>query len=552
MKSFKRFFSGAMVSAMMLAMLTSCSATAPADLKVRSKDLSTEETEGTTTSETIEPVVVPEPTETAPEPTAVPQKDNGFHPEYSVRYYNDYVVGSDKAVRVGNIYLSDETIEKYPDLASAIDSFNETNTTDMLYEIIDNLPETDGNVNCLEDVRVARADSQVFSFSVHYIVYSGNFEEGTLFDYIEAFSYDVNTGHLYNYEDIFGFDTYEDDYVYDKTGMKKTGDAYYLIGYNGVTVIAEREGGYDPADPVSTVTYTDFYDEQNRETFAVPELFYVQDCVIGNLGWDMDFITRTKDEKSLGTVIQDPVTGKHLDVQIKFVPENNSEECSIEMSVQDIDSSLTVASATFSSVIFGVDAFLFCREGNYSLALQYNGYDGVTSVCFLPFNGDGQLSDPVTIDGYLSGYVTDFSSYQSASDLGLEATECNSTEFVYFEKRIDLLGTYYYLDRYLLNDDMCPEDLVDIDRALTFFELPLKTAIDFDSRVGDSEEKVTLPAGTELYIYGVNAEDRTVFLTNGDDYYSLVYDALDDSYENKVDGVPDTDIFVEVNYLYGL
>ena len=184
--------------------------------------------------------------------------------------------------------------------------------------------------------------------------------------------------------------------------------------------------------------------------------------------------------------------------------------------------------------------------------MQISGYDDEAYVTFLQFTGDNQISDPVIVNGYLRGYAAKFSGSFDASDMDLMATECNSTQFIYFSKRIDLLGTYYYLDCYHFNEDMIPEDLVDIDRALTYFDDWLITAIDFDFRVGDSDDKVTLPAGTEFDIYGVIPSERVVVLQSGDDYYSLKFDDLDDSFQNKVDGIPDTEIFEEVFYQYGL
>ena len=557
MKSFKNLIAGTLVFTMMLAALTSCSTKDSDDLKVRTKDHSSEDSEETEITEepdvtvTSEPVKIPEPTEIIPEPTYVPEND--FYPEFSVTYLADYNEEKDQSVILGNIYLSDETIDNYPELASCIDSFHEVNDLDMLYNILDNLPDADGTVHCDERINVARADDQIFSFSVHYRAYTGNPNDGVLFDYIEAYSYDVSTGHEYTYEDIFNLGLTEDEYVYKTTGVTLDGDVYYLIGHNGVTVIAEKEGGYDPNNPFSTLTYTEYFATENSGSYCYPDLFSVEDCVIRNFGWDMDFYNNISDETSLETVIQDPYTGKILQVQITFTPSADTESTNVDMTVTDLESSLKIAHAEFANYIFSSKVYLFCNGGNYSLALQFSGYDDETYVNFLQFTGDNQIGDPVIVEGYLTGYATDFSTSPYASDRGLCATVCNDTLFIYFEKRIDLLGTYDYLDRYVFKDNMIPEDVVDMDRALTNFGLPLVTKIDYEFNIDDNGiNKETLPAGTEFYIYSVNPETRTIILQTGSDFYFLKFDDIDDSLQNKIDGTPDTDLFEVVYYSYGL
>ena len=541
-----------MVFAMMLASLTSCDAKSPDEIKVRSKDVSSEETESTTVTETTETSFETEPTETTPTPTEVPQEDYGFVPEYFIANSTTFDGEKEQSVRTANIYLSDATIAEYPNLASCIDSFNESNTEDMLFEILDALPDADGVVNCFQKITVARADSQIFSFSVHYLAYAGNPNDGVLFDYIEAYSYDVASGYEYTFEDIFNMEMTEEEYVESRTGITGSADIDYLIGYNGVTVIAEKAGGYDPNDPVSTLTFTNYCIYGGEKDFKDPDMFSVEDCVIRNLGWDMDFISNINEETILDTYFEDPYTGKGLNVTISFSPIDNQAPAKIEMTVTDMDTHVKIAQTEFAGNIYSTEAFLFCREGNYSLALQVSGYDDDVEVTFLPFTGNEQISDPVTVKGSLMGYATDFSIDFYPSDTGLVITECNSAHFICFSKRIDLLGTYFYVDSYLLNEEMIPEDLEDIQRAVTFFGYPLVTAIDFDFRTLESDEKVTVPAGTELYIYGVIAGERTVILVNGDEYYSLKYDDLDDSLQNKVDGIADTEIFEDVYYSYGL
>lgn len=561
----KKFMAGALVFVMVCTsfMCASCKAEPGSNIKVRTKE--TEETEESlpdetkaSVSETVETTVETDPVPTV---TEVPAFDGyEFAPEFDVLYEREMNEAGDTRFLTGKICLSSLTEALYPKLDGAIDAYNEANRSVIYDEISALLPEEHEGMLCIEEnITIARSDSKIFSFLAHYCAYTGNPahpDEGLIYDCTRAYTIDVISGKELGYEDLFLSDLDESGFISEKLGLENYKEVYYLVDYNGIKVIAERDG-YDQKDPFSSLIYQEVYTFDNSAIFANQQDFsyVVNECVIRDFGGDLDFQSfyPLKGEKQLSTVFFDPATEKTLEAKIVFAEVENSEANQIDMIVTDLSSFEEIAHGSFSGLTYYPKAYMFCNDGKYILALSTSGYDDDGAVNMLVFDGNGQVNDELlTFQGSLVGTPSAFTDYPYLSDVGTTATICNQTTFFYIAGRRDIMGTYDLLSCYHIEQGTDVVEIPTDSIALTFFGEPMISKIDFDFVDIGTGETVTLPAGSQFCILSVNESTREIHFLSGASVYSLTYDPESTAYMVTVNGTADTDIFETVFYNMGL
>ena len=562
MKSIKKFTAGvlalAMVSATML--LASCESGTGPDVKVRSKETEeTKETEGTTeTSAAVTAAVETEPTETEPPVTVdVRDIDPDDFPKVCTMYSYDSDPGAEEAVRLENLYLSNDTIEKYPMLAEAVSDFTENNDPEHAYELLHTYMGDNEVVRLEEELTVVRCDDQVFSFIVHYNIFSRNRIDGLLADFAEGHSFDVKTGKELGYEDLLSAYGEEVDYidsVFDVV-LDDTVDVDYIVDYNGILISTLVKTG-DEESPLKWSVYEEYCDPTDADLFTTSYDFSGTDCVITNFGTLGDFIDfgAHLDTYNQHAEVIDPVSGKKLLVNIDYNKIANTEQLDVTMSVLDYETQELIVSENFKELVANPDPYLFCKDGVYLLALEYSGYDGVHTTSFLKFDAYKQISDAVLhTNGSIYGTPAKIVVPTFCSDNEVRGSICNSTRDLYIQREISLMGDYYYFLKYEIGKDMSMDLVNDPCVVTSFFGEPMVTAMDFVFTDEAQGKQITLAKGTELYINSVYPDLRRIYFEAPDGMIlSLTLDKEDGTYINKIDGTPETDIFEQVFYKDGL
>ncbi|MBP5181301.1 MAG: hypothetical protein J6127_08455 [Clostridiales bacterium] len=558
MKFSKKLIAGTLVLTMMSLMMASCKTETGSELKVRSKGVTeeTETTEDTTYTSAAVSEVEPtetEPSETEPVPTEFPDMQYFNYPKVAVEY--DYVTDEDSGntIRHGNIYLTDASKEKYPDLYDAILDYQSYNTEDNMFTIIGYLQDGYENpLSCYQDIIIARADNEIFSFATHYTVFETDPTE-SVFEYVEAFTYESETGYELGFDDLFVSDIDADTYVEKKFGLTDVVDIYYLVDNAGVTVISSTDG-YDPENPVSFRWATEVYTPETADTFRNSYIYSTQDCVMPFVRWDVDFVGFNQYEGSVSRAIYDQTSGSVLDAEIVFGSDSSGKTANFK--VTDLASSEVIVDYSVSGMFASPKPYLICsNDGEYAFVLECSGFDGISTIYSVPFNLNGMIPEThVEIEGALSGLPELCEDDPHASDAGLVYPVCGSIYDIYLHNRMDMMGTYDVADNYFLSPNMILSKNTQPSYSMTYFGSPMKTKMDFEFTDENSSSKVTLPSGTELYIVLSDYKNGVVYFTDmgKKELYSLTYEDRDRTFPWIIDGVEETEIFEEVYYNLGL